>query len=60
MIQFMPTFLKHLIKSWTVVQGHLLRDETYQMEFGVPSLIGTSAPEVGCSEPQMVGWVLLL
>lgn len=29
------------------------------MEFGVPCVIGTSAPAVGCSTPQWVGWVEL-
>lgn len=29
------------------------------MGFGVPCLIGTSAPAVGCSRPQWVGWVVL-
>lgn len=29
------------------------------MEFGVPCVIGTSAPAVGCSTPQWVGWIEL-
>lgn len=29
------------------------------MEFGVPCLIGISAPKVGCSRPQWVRWVVL-
>lgn len=37
----------------------LLRSRTYQMEFDVPCLIGTSAPVVGCSRPRWVGWVVL-
>lgn len=37
----------------------LLRGRTYQMESDVPCLIGPSAPAVGCSRPQWVGWVVL-
>lgn len=35
-------------------QAALLRGRTYQMEFGVPCLIGTNAPTAGCSRPQRV------
>lgn len=31
----------------------------WQVEFGVPCLIGTSVPAVGCSRPQWVRWVVL-
>lgn len=59
-IQTIPLFFKHVVQSWTVGgRGLLLSGRTYQMEFDVPCLIGTSAPAVGCSRPQWVGWVVL-
>ena len=37
----------------------IAQGSTYQVEFGVPCLIGTSVPAVGCSRPQWVRWVVL-
>lgn len=37
----------------------IAQGRTYQVEFGVPCLIGTSVPAVGCSRPQWVRWVVL-
>lgn len=56
MIQLTPLFFKHLMQSWTVRVWDLLGGRTYQMEFGVPCLIGTSVPAVGCSRQTVCGF----